>query len=85
MYLKKERTRVYMHNDWVLDHKRHFVVMSFNVLGRTMRVTVYNIKCVIVRNSPPQVGISRDDAKLSMEIMQRGQVILSDDERLILQ
>ena len=40
-HVSQEGMYAHMHDHWVLGHEGHFVVMSFNVLGRIMRVPMY--------------------------------------------
>ena len=35
---------MHTHDHWVLDHEGHFVVMSFNVIGRIMHVPTYEMR-----------------------------------------
>ena len=83
---------MHTHDHWVLDHEGHFVVMSFNVIGRIMHVPTYEMRSSCKEFDARHIEVvyrcyaTRKRCSLIAPIMlTHGQVLLSDDEHLILE
>ena len=82
--------KAHTHDVWVFDHEGHFVVMSFNVLGRIMHVPMYEMRSssftfVAIEIVDRCYATRQRNNSIAPIKPTHGQVLLSDDEHLILE